>query len=289
MFAKMIVEKGKLKSRDYVTRVCDDCGDEAKRLYGSLTTARKKRGNEKDYCKTCSYKYRRLEQPTMENSPSWNGGRYLNENGYYRVYTGNLKYEYEHKLIMGEHLGKKISREEKVHHIDLDKTNNSIENLYLFKNKSEHSSSHYSLERCGFSFFGSEIWFDGKSYTLDINKRLIRNINVEIRDILQAKTYVNAKKGREYGHYKFTNKESYKKFGSYNPHIAIAERTIKRKMFRDEIVHHIDGNPLNNDPENLIVMKRKCHTECHYSMQICAIELFKKEIIKFKGGFYYVK
>ena len=105
----------------------------------------------------------------------------------------------------------------------------------------------------------------------------------------QAKTYINVKKSREHGHYKFTNKESYKKFGSYNPHIAIAERIIGRKLFRDEIVHHIDGNSLNNDPENLIVMNRKAHKECHYSMEVCAIELFKKGIIKFKGGIYYVE
>ena len=31
----------------------------------------------------------------------------------------------------------------------------------------------------------------------------------------------------------------------------------------DQVVHHIDGNPNNNDPNNLLIMDRKEHSEFH--------------------------
>ena len=39
-------------------------------------------------------------------------------------------------------------------------------------------------------------------------------------------------------------------------HRLIAERSLGRKLRRDEVVHHIDGDPLNNAAENLQVPAR---------------------------------
>lgn len=36
-------------------------------------------------------------------------------------------------------------------------------------------------------------------------------------------------------------------------HRWVVEQREGRKLTSDEIVHHVDGNPLNNDPENLVV------------------------------------
>ena len=41
------------------------------------------------------------------------------------------------------------------------------------------------------------------------------------------------------------------------------ESILGRKLSKDEIVHHKDGNKLNNNPDNLVVMSKKEHTLLH--------------------------
>jgi len=54
-------------------------------------------------------------------------------------------YCYEHRLVVEEHLGRLLLKDEIVHHIDLDPTNNIIDNL-LVMSKSEHTTLHYHLQ-----------------------------------------------------------------------------------------------------------------------------------------------
>ena len=56
-------------------------------------------------------------------------------------------YVLEHRLKMEEYMGRFLNKEEVVHHIDGDKTNNSIENLILLNNQSEHMKLEMSLRR----------------------------------------------------------------------------------------------------------------------------------------------
>jgi hypothetical protein len=46
-------------------------------------------------------------------------------------------------------------------------------------------------------------------------------------------------------------------------HRYIMELHLGRKLSRDEIVHHIDYDPLNNDPENLTVLSPSEHQRLH--------------------------
>jgi len=41
--------------------------------------------------------------------------------------------------------------------------------------------------------------------------------------------------------------------GRVYTHILIAEKKLGRELKEGEVVHHIDGNKLNNDPDNLMV------------------------------------
>jgi len=65
----------------------------------------------------------------------------LKQSGYYEVTVGENKSRPLHDVIMEQHIGRKLTSDEVVHHIDKIKTNNSIENLMLLS-RAKHSSIH---------------------------------------------------------------------------------------------------------------------------------------------------
>lgn len=76
-----------------------------------------------------------------ENSPLWKGGRYVRKDGYVILSGGVL----EHRSVMAAHLGRPLTDEEVVHHIDNNPSNNDISNLMLFPNNGEHKRYHGEL------------------------------------------------------------------------------------------------------------------------------------------------
>jgi hypothetical protein len=46
-------------------------------------------------------------------------------------------------------------------------------------------------------------------------------------------------------------------------HRVIVEEREGRRLRSDEIVHHQDHNPLNNDPRNLVILSRSEHQRLH--------------------------
>lgn len=270
----MYLEKIELanNSRKKVTRICDDCKLKEIVSMAIVWGGRKRRNSETDFCKKCSYKYRILDHPKMELSSSWNGGRYLNDNGYYRIYDGK-NYIYEHKRIMEIFLKRRLTPQEQVHHIDMNKVNNRIENLFYCKNKKEHAKIHTQMEMLAQNLFGSMIWYDWKShnYTIDnINTSSPWKYSIaSLQTIMSIKTYKEARRqdGKEY--LRFTNRKQ--KYGFQ--HISIMKMICGD--IQNKIVHHVDGNTLNNDPSNLDIMDRSVHKQCHNSLQICIIALMK--------------
>lgn len=83
----------------------------------------------------------------LDKHPSWKGGRNLMNTGYIRLRTKNKDYQLEHRIVMEDKLGKKLLPNEVVHHIDFNKSNNSIENLLVFESQSAHAKYHQQLKR----------------------------------------------------------------------------------------------------------------------------------------------
>lgn len=59
-------------------------------------------------------------------------------------------------------------------------------------------------------------------------------------------------------------------------HREVMVKKLGRKLKRGEIVHHLDGNKLNNDPANLKVISRESHIKEH-----------GERLLNKKGGRFY--
>lgn len=80
----------------------------------------------------------------MEHNAFWAGGRTQDKSGYWLVKAPDhpqatqAGYVREHRLLMEQKLGRYLTREEVIDHIDGDTSNNDPANLRLFPNNAEH-------------------------------------------------------------------------------------------------------------------------------------------------------
>jgi hypothetical protein len=79
--------------------------------------------------------------------PSWKGGKAYDKNGYVIIWHPNHprnlcgNYVHEHVLVMEDHLGRLLNRDEIIHHKNEIKDDNRLENLQLMT-ELEHKSYH---------------------------------------------------------------------------------------------------------------------------------------------------
>lgn len=77
-----------------------------------------------------------------EYKPRTSKGRWTHCSGKYIMIKVNGILYYEHRIIMEQHLGRKLKSTEIVHHIDGNPQNNDISNLELLNSQSEHAKMH---------------------------------------------------------------------------------------------------------------------------------------------------
>lgn len=86
----------------------------------------------------------------------------------------------------------------------------------------------------------------------------------------------NTQRGRGEG-------KSYRKYMGRHEHRVIAEKILGRPLLRGEVIHHKDGNKLNNSPENIEIISQGEHMRRH-GLGIPGMELWWKPWEKRKEG-----
>ena len=97
-------------------------------------------------------------------NPNFKGGRIKDIKGYVLVLCNDHPNKninnrvFEHRLIVESQIGRYLTKEEQVHHINGIKDDNRIENLMCFKNQSAHQRFHKNAKNVK----ELEIIFDGR-------------------------------------------------------------------------------------------------------------------------------
>ena len=116
----------------------------------------------KDYrskmCNKCRFIYNHPRKGTGVD-------RYVTKNGYITIMINN-KSVYEHRYIMEKSLGRKLTRDDHIHHIDHDRSNNDLSNLELLSCR-EHHQLHISKYKYEMSRKGHEARW-GYKYATDL-------------------------------------------------------------------------------------------------------------------------
>ncbi len=63
----------------------------------------------------------------------------------------------------------------------------------------------------------------------------------------------------------YVDKKGYRRFSDSDKpvHQWVAEKKVGGDIYEERVVHHKDGNKLNNNPNNLSVMDRDEHSSLH--------------------------
>lgn len=122
-------------------RTCPTCG---KTFYAQLSAIQ--RGWSKYCSRVCSNPARGMP---LDKNPNWGEGRFVRSDGYVAIRViknGKATYPLEHDVLMEQHLGRKLTVDENVHHKNHDRSDNRLENLELVT-RADHIREHHPCQR----------------------------------------------------------------------------------------------------------------------------------------------
>jgi hypothetical protein len=140
---------------------CEHCGGPVRRIARSDPKRGYKKGDYQRFCSpACGA---RALSPSGPEHPRWAGGVSRNGAGYvwdsvepddplyemgYDVPGRRRRQVLQHRLVLARHLGRPLSPDEHVHHINRNRADNRLENLQLLS-REEHAIVHWEERRRG--------------------------------------------------------------------------------------------------------------------------------------------
>lgn len=87
-------------------------------------------------------------------SKQMNKGKLIAKNSYILIYCpsdpfSKHGYVLEHRLVVEAKIGRLLTKEESIHHLDHNRSNNDIDNLMLFPTQSAHKSFENKVKQFG--------------------------------------------------------------------------------------------------------------------------------------------
>lgn len=118
-------------------KVCEVCGKEFKTFPCRV---------EKGHSRFCSRKCRGVNDRSEKSLGEVDGfNTYVATSGYAKIVFGRSSEQLLHVYFMEKHLGRKLVKNEHVHHINENKLDNRLENLLLVDNCGEHQKKHAEI------------------------------------------------------------------------------------------------------------------------------------------------
>jgi IMP dehydrogenase len=165
------IETLPLGSHKEIIKICDVCSKESLARIKDIYISRRKRKSDKDYCRFCGHGAK-VSKPRK--------GKRLMGDGYYGI-QHNGKEMLEHRVIMSQYIGRDLTELERVHHINGNKKDNSILNLFLCENVQKHNYVHNSLEAIAYQLIkDGKILFDSKLGQYYINTSFNNDFEISL-------------------------------------------------------------------------------------------------------------